>query len=86
MKSGGYENKIALVTGSSRGIGELIAQHFLENGATVIGVSRGDAAISSPNYSHYKIDITDADAVEAFFFKLERNLANWIFWSITPLF
>ncbi len=37
------ENKVALVTGASRGIGAAIAQTLAENGATVIGTATTDA-------------------------------------------
>jgi 3-oxoacyl-[acyl-carrier protein] reductase len=36
------ENKIALVTGASRGIGKAIALHLLEMGATVIGTATSE--------------------------------------------
>ena len=46
MISASLENKTALVTGASRGIGLAIAQVFLQQGATVHAVSRsqGDLA------------------------------------------
>jgi 3-oxoacyl-[acyl-carrier protein] reductase len=58
-----YLNKIVLITGTSRGVGLLIANHFLENGAFVIGVSRSEAAIAKKNYTHFSIDIGSPEEV-----------------------
>ncbi|MEP6951049.1 MAG: SDR family oxidoreductase [Ginsengibacter sp.] len=58
-----YLNKIVLITGTSRGVGLLIASHFLENGAFVIGVSRSEATIAQKNYTHFSIDIGSPEEV-----------------------
>lgn len=62
-----YENKVALVTGASRGVGLEICNHFLKNGGTVIGISKGSASIENVNYHHFSIDLGDSEAlVECF--------------------
>ncbi|MFC7062692.1 (S)-benzoin forming benzil reductase [Halobacillus seohaensis] len=60
--------KYAIVTGDSRGLGEAIAQKFLEKGIHVIGVSRTYnqelekfAQKKEANYSHIKCDFSDTD-------------------------
>ncbi len=59
-----YKDKIVLITGTSRGVGLIIANHFLDNGATVIGLSRSQCfVISSPNYFHYDVDLSDPQAI-----------------------
>lgn len=56
---------IVLITGTSRGIGNFLAQKFIDRGDTVIGFSRTQADITSGNYSHYCADITDEKQVRS---------------------
>lgn len=48
-----------LITGTSQGIGKAIAERFLKDNYTVIGIDRQDSAIDNPNYTHYLCDIRD---------------------------
>ena len=50
-----------LITGTYQGIGNAIANLFLDNGHIVIGIDRMDASIKHKNYIHYKSDIRDYD-------------------------
>jgi len=51
------DNKIALVTGASRGIGRAIAEHLSNKGAIVIGTATSDSGAQS--ISDYLADIHD---------------------------
>ncbi len=48
-----------LVTGSARGIGKAIAERFLKENHTVIGIDRQNSAIDDKNYIHYVCDVRD---------------------------
>ena len=52
-----------LITGTYQGIGNAIANLFLDNGHIVIGIDRMDASINHKNYTHYKSDIRDCDSL-----------------------
>lgn len=58
-----YKDKVVLVTGASRGVGLDVVRHFLDHGATVIGLSRGQSGLQHEHYVHFPVDIGDADAV-----------------------
>jgi 3-oxoacyl-[acyl-carrier protein] reductase len=56
-------SSIVLITGTSKGIGKSLAEHYLVIGWTVIGCSRSTATIEHSAYTHYTLDATDEAAV-----------------------
>lgn len=57
-------SKILLLTGTSKGIGRSLAEHYLGLGWIVCGCSRGPAAWQHERYSHFTVDATaEADVV-----------------------
>ena len=52
---------IVLITGTSQGIGKAIAEKFLREDNTVLGIDRNESTLSHPNYTHYLCDIRDFD-------------------------
>ncbi len=57
---------IVLISGSRKGIGRALAEHYLARNWMVVGCSRGAASIAHDNYAHYEVDITDETRVIAF--------------------
>lgn len=53
--------KVVLITGTSQGLGLALANHYLDQGATVLGVSRKIPPIQSSEYFHLAAGITDMD-------------------------
>lgn len=64
-----YANKVALVTGASRGVGLAIAKHFLRHNATVIGLSRGKSDFTHERYIHFSVDLSNPEAISTCFKK-----------------
>jgi len=62
MKEPG-EIQVIVITGTTKGIGYGIANHFLEKGYCVAGCGRGDATIVHEEYFHSIVNIGDEDQV-----------------------
>jgi len=57
--------RVILVTGTSRGIGRALAEHFLARGDIVYGCSRATASLRHGRYRHFALDVADERAVVA---------------------
>lgn len=55
--------KTIVITGTSKGIGRYLAEHYLDTGWRVVGCSRGPSDITSEHYHHYCLDVSDEAAV-----------------------
>jgi benzil reductase ((S)-benzoin forming) len=51
--------RLAVVTGTSSGIGEKVARQLLQRGWEVIGISRRPVSIDFPGYVHFSLDLED---------------------------
>jgi benzil reductase ((S)-benzoin forming) len=59
-------DRVAVVTGTSAGLGMQTARVLLSKGWSVLGVARRPAAIAHDGYRHERLDLGDLQAVEAF--------------------
>lgn len=57
--------KFCLVTGTSSGIGQALAEQLLADGWHVLGIARRAAPIEHERYTHHSLDLSDLAAVEA---------------------
>jgi benzil reductase ((S)-benzoin forming) len=67
------EHGFFLITGTSQGIGEALAQKVLEKGHTVLGVSRKQSSIlTSTNYHHLSFDLADTSQLASIIEKVDE--------------
>lgn len=72
-----YSGKIVLVTGARRGVGRLITEHFLKQGAQVIGFSKHlDEDEKSERYRAIEVDVGDADSVAKGFEQVRKQFGR----------
>jgi len=55
--------RLAIVTGTSSGIGEALAASLLADGWTVLGISRRSVSIQSTAYQHICFDLAEVDLI-----------------------
>ena len=70
------KNEIAVVTGSSKGIGLEIVRQLLDAGVKVAGWSRSDSDIDHENYLFVKTDVSDSDSVDQAYLKTIEKFGN----------
>lgn len=64
---GRLDQKIAVVTGGAKGLGQAISEAFAKEGATVIACDMGELTYECENVIGYKLNVTDVEGVKAFF-------------------
>lgn len=68
--------QVAVITGTTRGLGHSTAGLLLDNAYQVIGLSRSPATIIHKNYTHLQVDISSQTAVESVFDCLQSVKVN----------
>ncbi len=63
-----FQDRLAVVTGATQGIGRAACRMLLDQGARVIGLARGESRFEDDaRYTHLRCDLADAAAIEAAF-------------------
>ncbi len=57
------KNSLAIVTGTSRGVGQALVENLTEKGWSVVGAARGPSPCEHPGYRHYQVDLADPQAL-----------------------
>jgi 3-oxoacyl-[acyl-carrier protein] reductase len=65
--------KTIVITGTRKGIGKEMAEHYLAEGWQVVGCSRGEGSIEHAHYQHFALDVSDEDAVIAMARKIKAS-------------
>ena len=69
-------DKIIVITGTRKGIGKQLAEHYLNIGATVCGCSRGKSSIEDSSYIHFELDVADESAVISMTRQIKRDFGR----------
>jgi 3-oxoacyl-[acyl-carrier protein] reductase len=67
------ENKIAVITGTRKGIGRALVEHYVSSGYYVVGCSRSPFDGELPNYRHCCLDVGDEPAVKRMFSGIRKQ-------------
>jgi 3-oxoacyl-[acyl-carrier protein] reductase len=67
------DGPVMVVTGTRKGIGRHLAQHYLDQGYRVAGCSRGEGSIQDPGYLHFQMDVADEPSVVELFKTVGRE-------------
>ena len=65
--------RITLITGTRKGIGKYLVEHYVGLGHIVVGCSRTAPEWSLNNYHHFEADVADEKAVRAIFSSIRKQ-------------
>ncbi len=64
---------MTIITGTSRGIGRHLAEHYARIGHQVVGCSRAPADWTSDGYTHHCCDVSDESSVKRLFADVRKS-------------
>lgn len=70
------EAPITLITGTRKGIGKFLAEHYVRQGHIVVGCSRSEIDWSLERYEHYIADVADESAIKRMFAMLRQKYGH----------
>jgi 3-oxoacyl-[acyl-carrier protein] reductase len=70
------EQTVTLITGTRKGIGRFLAEHYVRNGHMVIGCSRQAPQWQHERYLHIEADVSDEAQVKDLFARVRREFGR----------
>ena len=67
------DSEVVLITGTRKGIGRYLAEHFVRQGALVEGCSRTMPEWELEHYRHHSLDVADEAQVKALFSSIRKR-------------
>lgn len=67
------DREVVLITGTRKGLGRYLAEHFVRKGALVEGCSRTAPDWELENYTHHCLDVADEAQVKAMLSSIQRR-------------
>jgi 3-oxoacyl-[acyl-carrier protein] reductase len=67
------ENNVVLITGTRKGIGRALVEHYVTKGCRVVGCSRSPFEGEFPNYRHHCLDVSDEPEVKRMFSDIRKH-------------
>lgn len=67
------DQPVTLITGTRKGIGKFLAEHYVRLGHIVVGCSRGEVDWTLDGYVHYVVDVADERAVKSLFADVRKS-------------
>lgn len=69
-------SKNYIITGTRKGLGKELAEHYLSQGHKVAGCSRGKSSINHDNYLHFELDVADEPSVVKMVRQVKKQLGH----------
>src|SRR5207245_11072203 len=67
------DTPVTLITGTRKGIGRHLAEHYVRCGHRVVGCSRGEVGWAAEGYVHYVAGVSDEPAAKRRFAGVRRR-------------
>lgn len=68
-----HEAPVTLITGTRKGIGKFLVEHYVARGHQVVGCSRSDIDWELPGYRHFVADVIDEATAQTIFSYIRRD-------------
>ena len=67
---------VTLITGTRKGIGKFLSEYYVSKGHHVIGCSRNKSDLTTSNYRHFELDISDEKSVLEMFLTIRKDFGR----------